>query len=399
MKNNSLTKKIRRIIVSIYTMLIIVILETLSLFTKNLNDKSKNILIVKLDAIGDYVLFRNFIEIIKKDRKFKNYKLTYVGNQSVRSISEWLDGRFIDRYIWIDYKKIIRNPLYLHKIISSIKNHYEFAIQPTYSRTLTGDYLIKRSTAKYKIGFLGDCNNILSAVKNVSDHWYSSLIKIDDTTIFEFDKNKKLFEHIINKKIPLQSPQIKKNELQNIGIQNNFKNINGYIVIFPGASMNYKMWSIENYAKIVKYISEKYNVSIVICGSKREIVLANKIINITKNKNVFDLTGKTNLRELTHVLANAKLLITNDTSAAHIGPAVDINVIALSQMSHYGRFLPYPAHYPNSNKVICIIPNKFSELSNHYLQEKFKNGSDADINLINYEEVKKNVNLLLDIYN
>lgn len=384
---------IKRIIISIYLLLIIIILDIIFLFTKKSKNSNKNILIIKLDAIGDYILFRNFIEIINKSSKFKDYKITYLGNQNVKSISEWLDGEFIDKYIWINTKKILKNPLYLFKIASEIKNNYQYAIQPTYSRTLIGNYLIKTSKAKHRISFKGDSNNILPIIKKVTDGWYNNLIKINQKTIFEFEKNKELFKNIINAKINLTSPLIKKEKLQNSDTPLNFKNISNYIVIFPGASNYLKMWSTTYYAKIVKYISEKYNYTIVICGSVKENILANEIINLSKNKAIIDLTGKTDLKQLTLIINNAKLLITNDTSAAHIGPAVNVNTIALSQMHYYGRFLPYPAHY--SSSTICVIPHKFSNLTFNQLTEKFKNGSNIDINLIRCEDVKKKVDLLL----
>lgn len=255
------------------------------------------------------------------------------------------------------------------------------------------DYLIKTSNSKHRISFKGDTINILPAIKKITDNWYNNLIQINQKTIFEFEKNKELFENIIDEKIELTGPQIKKEKIQNISTPLNLQNITNYIVIFPGASNNVRMWSTTNYAKIVKHISEKYNYVIVICGSAKESTLADEIINISQNKDIINLTGKTDLKQLSSVIAGAKLLITNDTSAAHIGPAVNTRVIALSQMNYYGRFLPYPSHY--SNSTICIIPYEFSHFSFDKLKERFKNGSSIDINLVRYEDVKEKVDLLL----
>ncbi len=393
MKIQLSTPVLKKIIISIYILIITVILDIIFLFTKKSKTDDKNILIIKLDAIGDYILFRNFIEIIKSNPKFKDHKITYVGNQSVKSISEWLDGEFIDQYVWINNKKILKNPLYLYNIISKIKNSYQYAIQPTYSRTLIADYLIKTSNSKHRISFKGDAINILPAIKKITDNWYNNLIQINQKTIFEFEKNKELFENIINEKIKLTGPQIKKEKIQNINTPLNLQNITNYVIIFPGASKNLKMWSTANYAKIVKYISERYNYTIIICGSAKESVLADEIINISQNKDIINLTGKTDLKQLSSVIAGTQLLITNDTSAAHIGPAVNAKVIALSQMNYYGRFLPYPSHY--SNSTICIIPYEFLHFSFDQLEEKFKNGSSVDINLVRYEDVQEKVDLLL----
>ncbi len=41
---------------------------------------SNSLLIVRLDAIGDYILFRNFLKVIRNSEKFNNYTITLCGN-------------------------------------------------------------------------------------------------------------------------------------------------------------------------------------------------------------------------------------------------------------------------------------------------------------------------------
>ncbi|WP_431199785.1 hypothetical protein ACRQ5D_13095 [Mucilaginibacter sp. P25] len=63
--------------------------------------KSNRILIVRLDALGDYILFRNYIKCIKHAPKFKSYKLTLLGNIAFKDIAEAYDKDVIDEFIWI----------------------------------------------------------------------------------------------------------------------------------------------------------------------------------------------------------------------------------------------------------------------------------------------------------
>ena len=48
--------------------------------TGNVKRKDKTLLIVKTDGIGDYVLFRNFLGIIRSSDKFKDFKITLLGD-------------------------------------------------------------------------------------------------------------------------------------------------------------------------------------------------------------------------------------------------------------------------------------------------------------------------------
>ena len=99
--------------------------------------KPKSLLLIRLDAIGDYILFRNFIEELKKDKKYKHYSITLLGNTAWKSLSEELDSCFVDEFIWIDRNKFTKNIFYRFKILQKlVKNGYEVLLSPIYSREL-----------------------------------------------------------------------------------------------------------------------------------------------------------------------------------------------------------------------------------------------------------------------
>ena len=49
---------------------IISLLLSYQLGLKSVGIKPKSLLIIRLDSIGDYVLFRNFLEVLKKSSRF-----------------------------------------------------------------------------------------------------------------------------------------------------------------------------------------------------------------------------------------------------------------------------------------------------------------------------------------
>ena len=63
------------------------------------NLPAKRIVLFRHDGIGDYVLFRNFIEVFKKSLKFVDYKITLLGNSAWKDLAEFLDKDFIDEFI------------------------------------------------------------------------------------------------------------------------------------------------------------------------------------------------------------------------------------------------------------------------------------------------------------
>ncbi len=77
-------------------------------------------MIIRFDAIGDYILFRNFIEVLKKSEKYRDYKITLLGNNAWKSLSKELDSEFVDEFIWLDRNKFHKDFLYRYKKLKEI---------------------------------------------------------------------------------------------------------------------------------------------------------------------------------------------------------------------------------------------------------------------------------------
>ena len=82
----------------------------------------KTILLIRLDAIGDYILFRNFIQIIANSKKYQDYKITLVGNSTWKNIAENLDSQHIDSFIWLDRNKLNKDFIYRYQKLKEISS-------------------------------------------------------------------------------------------------------------------------------------------------------------------------------------------------------------------------------------------------------------------------------------
>ena len=205
----------------------------------------KKLLIVRLDAIGDYVLFRNFLEEIRKSKNYDGYKITLCGNEIWRDLFESFDSSFVDQVIWVNIKKLRRNPLYMYKLYKQIHSiGISDAINPMYSRTLESDLLIKASGAKIKIGWSGTENNLNKNTKKSTDKIYSQLYSSNNRYVFEFNRNKEFIEKLLGEKSVYNKPILK-----NI-FPAKFKLPEAYIVFFIGASSTNRQWDANNFAKI-----------------------------------------------------------------------------------------------------------------------------------------------------
>lgn len=362
---------------------------------KKVTMKERTLLLIRLDAIGDYILFRNFIESIKKSTQYRNYKITLCGNKIWKELSEIFDQEYVDDFIWIDRKKFYNEVSYKFNLLRQIHERgFEVTIEATYSREiLYGDAIVRAANSRTSIGSIGSKEkHVVWKRKLLTDRIYSQLISLSTDSLFEFYTNKEFFSAIVNEQLNIVKPELSVN-----GIQKSEKIRNKYVVIFPGTNEISRMWPSANFKEIADYLWQSYSYDIVLSGSKNESYLFDLIGNNFERRFV-NLFGNT-LTELTRLIADAQLVISNDTSAVHISAAVNTPVICISSGQYFGRFQPYPQEV--FAKAFSIYPPAvMNELHNHeHLSQKYRYGSDRNINEVTPDAVKKVVQKILGTRN
>jgi ADP-heptose:LPS heptosyltransferase len=302
--------------------------------------KSRTLLLIRLDSIGDYVLFRNFLEIIKGSDKFGGYNITLCGNIIWRDLAQALDKEYVDNFLWIDRKKFYSDFGYKFRILQEVYNAgYETVIDTTYSREiLFGDAVVRASNSKIKIGSTGSLDkHVTWKRKLLTNKFYTELIPASRENIFEFNRNKEFFELLLHKKVDLKCSKI--NTLK-IPKQ---KRLSGkYCVVFPGSNDAKRRWNTCNYAEICENLISKFGLQVVIPLSGGEKYIVDDISKRVKSEKLIDLSGQCGLTELAAIIADSEIVISNDTAAVHIAAAVGKRFLCISNGSYFGRFLPYP---------------------------------------------------------
>ena len=345
----------------------------------------KQILLIRLDAIGDYILFRNFIEVFRKNSKYSDYKITLLGNMVWKDLAENLDKNYIDDFIWIDIKKFSRNLFYRYKkLIEITSNNYELLIHPTYSRTYDADRIVKIANAKIKIGSTGDLSNVKKWQKKISDKYYTFLISVKNEIMFEFYRNKEFFEKLLDEEIKILKPCIKIPENYDFSLK--LPDLD-YVVLFISAYSDIRKWSVRNFAELAKWIKNNLNYEIVLCGGKEDMKEVNIFEKIYGNS-YLNLIGKTTLTDLIFILKNSKMIVSNETFIPHMAVALGLkSIFVISNGNHFGRFIPYPSEITTSYFPI-YHPEIGRDLKNYkILSNTYGYGSKLDINGISTEDV------------
>lgn len=350
-------KKIKRRSYKLYNKLFIYLPIDILIYFRNLlrdvrgvfrSEKSKSLIIFRHDGIGDYVLFRNFLEVLKKSPRFAGYKITLLGNAAWKDLAEFLDKDYIDKFIWLDKKRFTADFFYRYKKFKEITAvKYDILIHPFSREFFNADndlaFLIK---ADKKIGSIRLPRFTKPYKNKILEKIYNELIPDVENIRFEFYKNKNFFEKLlsetatgkINAKISLNRPFINlpahpadrssAPALSGIaGLKSKLGISSPYAAFFIGASVKHRKWPPKYFAETARYLHTKYGFNIVLCGGKSELNDAAEFkkhfpSDLADNASFTDAVGKISLIELLYIVKDASLVISNETMAPHIAMAL-----------------------------------------------------------------------------
>lgn len=289
---------------------------------RSITYKANSLLLIRLDSIGDYVLFRNFIEILRKGNKYKRYKIILCGNLACKNLAESYDNKFIDDFIWIDKKRFIRDFSYRFRILKDIgRRGFEVALQPTYSREYHfGDAIIKTSGAKERIGNYGDLTNMESWQKKIADKYYTDLIRLSDQNKLEFYRNKEFFEKLLGEEVSIKGPYFSINTPK---LHRDFVKIG----IHPGAGWEYRKWKSHCWIRLIKHLAGQDGYKLALIGSSSEQEELSEINRASGG--VCQQIETINLTSLVQQIADLDLLICLDSAPAHIASGCGISSVRL----------------------------------------------------------------------
>lgn len=344
----------------------------------------RGVLLIRLDAIGDYFLFRNFLESLRNSPDYANQQLTLIGNEAWRELAEVLDQAWVDRFIWVNRRRFGRDLLYRRRKLQEVcVQNYACVIQPTLSREFFyGDALVRFVSGRQKIGSQGDFSNIAPWQKKISDKYYTKLFPAENGIMFEFERNREFFSALLDADLREIKPVIKRG----FGCSIKIKLPEKYAVLFIGASMPFRKWPGEFFARVARHLQER-GYDIVLCGGAGDRATA-EAFSREFGAVFIDLVGKTTLIELLQVIAQGELMLANETSAPHMAVALGVkNIFIIYNGNHYGRFVPYPESMCLNYHVIYHpeIENNLDYYA--FLSNSYGYGSNLDIREISVEKV------------
>jgi heptosyltransferase-2 len=115
----------------------------------------------------------------------------------------------------------------------------------------------------------------------------------------------------------------------------------------PGATYGpAKKWFPERFSSVADRLADRFSAQIILFGSSEDNDTAAKVQAQAKYP-MFDLTGKTGLREAMAMMARCRLFISNDSGLMHVAAALGVPTVAI-----FGSTNPATTSPPGQNNII-----------------------------------------------
>ncbi len=299
----------------------------------------KNILIVKLSAIGDVVQALPALEAVKKT--FPESRVTWVVEEAAAGILEGhpqIDTLLVScRKSWL---RMLGHPRSFRegcvKIVAFIRTlratRYDIAID--LQGLLKSGLLIGLARAGRKIGFAGSrelssffLNERLPAYnknKHALERYldvarYLGARDVSSSCTLPIDHERSVMRQRLSDAVLTRKP---------------------LIVINPVARWETKLWPERNFAELADRLIVEKQATIIFTGSRADSPIVSRILNMMKQP-AENWAGETTLKELAALSSLADLFVTTDTGPMHLAAAAHAKVLALFGPTAPWRTGPY----------------------------------------------------------
>lgn len=307
---------------------------------KNKADTGR-IVIIKVDGLGDFVLFLNAFAALRS--KFRDRNITLVCGTVAKNIAERCG--FFDEIIL--YRE---RPFFTARgLVSQYRKYrrlkFDLLLSPSHPRALGEDMLAMMLNAKEKIASVGEAGSLPYEVKERLNGVYDRLVDtglhnmtLIQTAVFLRDVGLGDYRATV--------PRIA------FPIKRFLYTPENYFAVFLGGSFKSKRWDAAKYRAVADRIIEKTGWPCLVLGDGRDLEDEQAFLSNNTDARIFSFVGKTNTDEYLQLIGGARFVIGNDSSAIHIANALGVPSIAVCGCDSGEKFYPYAVEESRAGDVV-----------------------------------------------
>jgi len=314
-------------------------------------EANKFVLFVRFDELGDLIVWLPYAAM--NLAMLPDYKSVLAVNHLWADFAQ--STKLFSEIIPVKVRHFRRNRAYRKSVISNLSSRYwSIIINPCrtrWQRFADAEALIHACHADKIIGF--DNSEEGGWRSRLAAPMYDLLIPpIPGPATPEWYQYQQLLSHQGVHPPPLLSPTL----ASKYPLPKGFDATIPYILLAPGAGSPQRCWPADYYAEVANKVKSRYGIRVVICGSPSDSKSCAAVAQkITSAEN---LTGITSVREFAGVIQHAKVVLTNESAAAHLSAATGAPCVCITGGGHFNRFMPYPQRMQAESRLPIAVFNK-----------------------------------------
>ncbi|MCB2102973.1 MAG: glycosyltransferase family 9 protein [Rhodobacterales bacterium] len=298
--------------------------------------RKKGLVVVRMDGIGDMILFRNSLDHYARAFGVDQADITVVGCASWAPIADHVFDGY--RVLALNEHRFAKRPGYRFRQALKVRrlNAAVVVCDQFFRRAMMADSLVWLSAAPRAVVALPTINE----PTRTEYTWYLSQVSaVVDTGPYpthEVERHARFVSAVAGQPIAAEPPRISWRDTPPPVPPGD-----PYVVLNPGSNEYGRRWPGEGYADMARRLRAA-GYRVVWIGAPGERPGRDVMAGLADDPGVLDLMGQTTLPQMLDLLNHAAACLTNDTGPAHVSIALGTPTVVVVGGGHFGSFVPYP---------------------------------------------------------
>ncbi len=302
--------------------IVILLLSILPSRKSQLNSRAvRNILVIKLAALGDTLLLVPTLRSLRSD--YPDASVTFLGT-SINEHLVHLFPKYVDRFIRFEVTKAVRNPSYFLNFLKTLRQgRFDIAFDFEQWSMIT-PIICRLASARHTVGFKTHrpIRHLLydTAVERVRDRHEAG-------NFLSLLRHREVNKGDLRLELPVNS-ELRK-QVRSELLRRGLKQSQRLIIIHPGSGNHGfpKEWPVRSYESLCKKLVQDFKPFVVLTGTPAERHLTGYLQSTIPEASTIWSDG--DLEKLTALLSMADLFISGNNGIMHMAAALKVHQIAL----------------------------------------------------------------------
>ncbi len=309
----------------------------------------KKVLLIRLDKIGDFVLFTGALPGYR--RLYPGHRLDLVCSPAVAELAR--SCPLLGRVLPLDETRFHgRSPgaaLYTLRLLARLNAaRYDVIVHAAACGRYPGDMIARFVSAREKIAFDLPGYEGYPGQQARRGRIFTQLVRGAEGSLSEIERNLELVRALGDVGDLSGLPWIRPAGESDPTVEEilSAAGLAGgdFALMSPGARQPERLWPAANWAALAdRVIREGVTRAVLFTGTREEGGVITSILEKTgaHRDRCFDLSGRLGIGQLLHMMHRARLVVSVESGTIHMAAALGVPNICLLGGGHFGRFYPY----------------------------------------------------------